>query len=526
MSKELIVAGSIVAACVGLTVVAFVQPAAKPAEVETASTDTVDSDPYASGSSPTSSYGTDPSSSSTSTFPGGSSTGFPGGSSSSSSTFPGNSSTSSTFPGGSSTSFPGSSTSFPGSSTSLPGSSTTSTPVVTAPVEPALPVVTTPVERTHTVAKGDTLGEISKQYYGTTRHWKKIKEVNNCDENGLAVGQKLIIPAIASEAPGSTASSSSAEGLYVVKSGDSYYRIAERELGNAGRAREIEKLNGIAADDLKPGQKLVLPPRSGSESTSSSSSSASTSSNADVPPGARVHVVAKDEYLIDISEKYYGTTSKWKRIADANPGVNPNRLMVGQKLVIPDAGGSSSTSSTSSSAPVASGDSYVVQKGDTLEKIAKNLLGDGSKWKDIAKLNPGVDPERLMVGQKLAVPAGAAKPAPAADPIPRPVTVPDRFPAPPPVDAFPAPGSSSTFPAPTTGADPAFPANDAFPAPTGGNPFPGASSTEGLPPPTTAPSPSASPWDDLPTLPPAGSEAQPAPAPPRDDPWNQFGTTR
>src|SRR5690606_10632350 len=75
-----------------------------------------------------------------------------------------------------------------------------------APIEP-IPVAPPPasVERTHTVAKGDTLGEISKQYYGTTKHWKKIRDINQCDENGLAVGQKLTIPAIDEAPPTSVA---------------------------------------------------------------------------------------------------------------------------------------------------------------------------------------------------------------------------------------------------------------------------------------------------------------------------------
>ena len=68
-------------------------------------------------------------------------------------------------------------------------------------------------------------------------------------------------------------------------------------------------------------------------------------------------------------------------------------------------------------APAAGAD-YVVQKGDTLEGIARTKLGDGQKWKSIVDLNPGLNPKALKVGQTIKLPAGgsagseiAAKPA-------------------------------------------------------------------------------------------------------------------
>jgi LysM repeat protein len=48
--------------------------------------------------------------------------------------------------------------------------------------------------------------------------------------------------------------------------------------------------------------------------------------------------------------------------------------------------------------------SYVVQKGDTLFGIAKSQYGDGNKWKKIADANPGLSPNTLKVGQKIAIP--------------------------------------------------------------------------------------------------------------------------
>ncbi len=40
-------------------------------------------------------------------------------------------------------------------------------------------------------------------------------------------------------------------------------------------------------------------------------------------------------------------------------------------------------------------------------EIAKNLLGDASKWNLIAKANPTVDPGRMKIGTKLRIPSAS-----------------------------------------------------------------------------------------------------------------------
>jgi nucleoid-associated protein YgaU len=49
----------------------------------------------------------------------------------------------------------------------------------------------------------------------------------------------------------------------------------------------------------------------------------------------RTHQVASGETLQKIAKRYYGTVNRWRRIADANPGVDPSRLRPGTSLVIP-----------------------------------------------------------------------------------------------------------------------------------------------------------------------------------------------
>lgn len=48
---------------------------------------------------------------------------------------------------------------------------------------------------------------------------------------------------------------------------------------------------------------------------------------------------------------------------------------------------------------------YKVVKGDYLSKIAKVKLGSGSKWTEIAKLNNIKNPDILLIGQELKIPA-------------------------------------------------------------------------------------------------------------------------
>lgn len=54
--------------------------------------------------------------------------------------------------------------------------------------------------------------------------------------------------------------------------------------------------------------------------------------------------------------------------------------------------------------PSPSGQTYVIRKGDTLWSIAERTYGSGKKWRDIAALNPTIDPRKLAVGQQILLP--------------------------------------------------------------------------------------------------------------------------
>lgn len=137
------------------------------------------------------------------------------------------------------------------------------------------------------------------------------------------------------------------------------------------------------------------------------------------------YVVAKGDSFYSIA-KHFGVTMK--AIQEANPGVEPTKLKVGQKLCIP-------VVSATSPAPVAPtatidaahGEVYAVKSGDTLTKIAAE---HGTTIKALRAANPKLTSDRITVGQKLNLPARASTPGPVETAPTPPVAPPPAAPAP------------------------------------------------------------------------------------------------
>lgn len=159
-------------------------------------------------------------------------------------------------------------------------------------------------------------------------------------------------------------------------------------------------------------------------------------------PASISHVVSRGDSLSGISRRY---NVKMSAIVAANPGLNPDRIKIGQKIAIP---GSAPASAAVAAAPVAKKDAnvmqaaapapvaanvtapiktktsfkpyegatkeYVVRNGDSLGKIA---VESGITIRALKALN-GLQKDNVRVGQKLLVPAEkvvAGKPAPKAE---------------------------------------------------------------------------------------------------------------
>jgi LysM repeat protein len=97
-----------------------------------------------------------------------------------------------------------------------------------------------------------------------------------------------------------------------------------------------------------------------------------------------------------------------KALENANPGVTPTKLKVGQKIQIPAPTSGSNSMSATSTDMSGGGQTYTVKSGDSLSKIAKN---NGVSLKALEAANPNVDPNHIKVGQKLNIPVKAEAPA-------------------------------------------------------------------------------------------------------------------
>jgi len=53
---------------------------------------------------------------------------------------------------------------------------------------------------------------------------------------------------------------------------------------------------------------------------------------------------------------------------------------------------------------VASGQRYVVKKGDTLWSLAQKTYGDGKQYKRISSANPSIKNDKLVAGQTIVLP--------------------------------------------------------------------------------------------------------------------------
>lgn len=209
----------------------------------------------------------------------------------------------------------------------------------------------------YTVKAGDTLRSIAKKFYGRSSKWEKIYDANNKlipESKKLKKGMELIIPAL----------------NYSVKEGDSIKSIAKKYFGANSKWKRIYEVNKDVipvSKQLTVGMKLVLP----------------------VPVVCTVHTVKKGDNLGTISKKYYGKTSKWKKIFQANKGkiYKSYRMKVGSQLHIP-----AMTCTT--------------KKGDNLKALSKKYYGTTSKWRQIYDANTDVIPKskKIKTGVTLVVP--------------------------------------------------------------------------------------------------------------------------
>lgn len=103
-------------------------------------------------------------------------------------------------------------------------------------------------ESVYTVKSGDSLYKIAQQYNTTV---DELIRLNNLSSPALSIGQVLKLPS----------KQITEENSYIVKSGDSLYKIAQN---NNTTVSELMNLNNLSSTTLRVGQVLKLPTSSNS----------------------------------------------------------------------------------------------------------------------------------------------------------------------------------------------------------------------------------------------------------------------
>lgn len=200
----------------------------------------------------------------------------------------------------------------------------------------------------YTVVSGDSLWSIAKKLGVTV---DELKEANNLTSNTLKIGQVLRIPS----------KELIEENVYIVKSGDSLYKIAQNYNTTVD---ELKRLNNLVSNSLSVGQVLKLPTKQITEENS--------------------YIVKSGDSLYKIAQTYNTTVSE---LMDLN-NLTSTTLRIGQILKLPAAGKTSTTQQT-----------YTVKSSDSLYKIAQmyNTTVD-----ELVRLN-NLKSTLLSIGQVLIV---------------------------------------------------------------------------------------------------------------------------
>ena len=143
-------------------------------------------------------------------------------------------------------------------------------------------------------------------------------------------------------------------------------------------------------------------------------------------PKGETYTIQPGDVLIDIARMYYGDESLWRAIKLANPGLDENRLRIGQKILIPSRQQAERLLAEQRPRPAARRPEpherdaliYVVAPGDTLISIARHVLGDEKRWEEIYELNRDQleSPDLIVPGMKLRLPERKRTGVPASRP--------------------------------------------------------------------------------------------------------------
>jgi len=213
-------------------------------------------------------------------------------------------------------------------------------------------------EMEYVVKSGDCLSTIAQRELGSIKHLPRLREVNGLGSDELDIGQRLILPYIGKTAPvrgtdikrtpppaastearwtGKVKKESAASALtgkekeYVVKSGDCLSTIAQWELGSVNYLQRLREVNGLGSDELKIGQRLILP-HIGKTASVRGADIKTSPPAADTGEWKRVKVVERDS-LWKIAARHLGDGERYDEIMRWN-NLTSSTLRPGTELRI------------------------------------------------------------------------------------------------------------------------------------------------------------------------------------------------
>lgn len=133
-----------------------------------------------------------------------------------------------------------------------------------------------------------------------------------------------------------------------------------------------------------------------------------TSSQVPPCPGGELYEIEPGDTLYQISRRRGITLDA---LLEANPGIDPENLQVGQQICIPRVDVPEPEPRPPERPLCPGGRLYRIRPGDTFYRISRR---EGISLDDLIAANPDVDPEALQVGQVICIPR---RPVPTPPPV-------------------------------------------------------------------------------------------------------------
>ncbi len=165
---------------------------------------------------------------------------------------------------------------------------------------------------------------------------------------------------------------------YTIKAGDTLYFLAIRYNTTVDAIMALNP--GINPENLQIGQVICIPEK--------------TVSPMPPCPHGFYYTIRQGDTIYLLSQRFGVSVDA---ILNANPGIDPNNLMIGQVICIPH----HMHQPGPEMPPCPHGVYYTVRPGDTFYLIAQRFCVNVH---DLMRANPGVDPNNLMIGQLLCIP--------------------------------------------------------------------------------------------------------------------------